>query len=97
MLIKGSKEYSAAQALANKLVRIADTDRIYCNSLWNIYDNELGLFIEKIMKLSGFAAEIAATVEKSMRNPYRSGAVARISSKQAWVIACAAIENGIEY
>ena len=96
MITKGTEQYSAAQSLANKLVRIADTDRIYCNSLWNIYDNELGIFIDKIMKLSGFAAEIAATVSKSMANPYRS-AVARISSKQAWCLACAAIENGIEY
>lgn len=97
MITKGTEQYSAAQNLANKLVRIADTDRIYCNSLWNIYDNELSIFIEKIMKISGFAAEIAATVSKSMANPYRSGAVARISSKQAWCLACAAIENGIEY
>ena len=97
MITKGTENYKKAQKLANNLVRIAETNRIYQNSMWNIYNNEMGMFIEKIMKLTCFAAEIAATVEKSMRNPYRSGAVAKISDKQAWILACAAIENNIEY
>ena len=46
------------------------------------------------MKLDAFAAKVAETINKTI-NPY-AAKVANVSSKQAWILACAAVENNIE-
>lgn len=89
-----TNDYKAKQNIARQIEDYANTDRIYQNSFFNIAFNDLGSFISKIMKLEVFAAQVAATVDKSM-NPYNRY-VAKVSSKQAWILACAAFENGIE-
>jgi hypothetical protein len=55
---------------------------------------KLATALENVMKLQGFASQVATSVNNNM-NPNRSKMVA-ISSKQAWIIACAMVENNIE-
>lgn len=87
--------YAAKQTVARKIEDYASTDRCYNNSFYEIAFNDFGKFIAEVMKLDIFAAKVAATIDKSM-NPYNRR-VANVSSKQAWVLACAAVENGIEF
>lgn len=53
----------------------------------------LSNFLREIAKIDCFAAKVAETVYSKM-SPF-SFQVARISSKQAWVLACAAVENNL--
>lgn len=94
MLTKGSQEYKKAQELANQIQNWADTERMHVTSFHNA-SIELGCLIHNIKKTDTFAAKIAETIEKSM-NPY-SYILARVSSKQAWVLACAAVELNINF
>ena len=83
------------QKMAQKLVEWAATERWNQNSFFNIALEDLAGFLQKIMALDCFAAKIAETVDKSI-NPYGHH-VANISEKQAWILACAAVENNIEF
>ena len=49
--------------------------------------------LREIAKIDCFAAKVAETVYSKM-SPF-SFQVARISSKQAWILACAAVENNL--
>lgn len=96
MLTKGSKEYKMAQRIANKLEDYASVERIkqsgwFMDAFYNVED-----FLNDIKKLNVFASEIAKTVANSMDRWGDTFKVARISSKQAWILACAAVENNIE-
>lgn len=96
MLTKGSKEYKVAQGIANKLEDYASVERIkqsgwFMDAFYNVED-----FLNDIKKLNVFASEIAKTVANSMDRWGNTFKVARISSKQAWILACAAVENNIE-
>ena len=88
-----TNDYKAKQSVARKIEDYAKTERR--NSFFNIAFEEFGRFICNIAALDCFAAKIAETVDKTM-NPY-GYKVASISSKQAWILACAAVENGIEF
>ena len=92
-VIKGTENYKKAQSLANELVRIASYERWNSNTLFNLFFNPLGNFLDKIKELDCFAAQVASTIESKM-NPY-GFKVANISSKQAWILACASVENNI--
>lgn len=94
MLVKGSKDYKKAQELANELVNIADYERRNNNSIFESYFNQLGSFLSRIESLDVFASKIAKSIDDKM-NPY-GFKVAYISSKQAWILACASIENNVE-
>ena len=94
MVIKGTQQYTAAQELANNLQRIASKQRWNDNTLFNLYFDPMANFLAKISEIEAFAAQVAKTILEKM-NPYGSQ-VAYISSKQAWILACAAIENNIE-
>lgn len=93
MITKGTEQYAKAQNLANGLVKIASKERWNDNTMFNLYFDPMARFLDSIEKLNVFASEIAKTVNKGM-NPYGKQ-VAYVSSKQAWVLACAAIENNI--
>lgn len=82
------------QKLAQELVQYANTDRWNENSFFNIALQALADFCQKVMELDCFAAKVAETVDKSIK-PFGNH-VATISEKQAWILACAAVENGIE-
>lgn len=90
-----TNDYKAKQTIARKIEDYAKTERWNNNSFFPIAFEELGQFIYAITKLDCFAAKVAETVDKSM-NPY-GFKVANVSSKQAWILACAAVENGIEF
>lgn len=86
--------YTAKQNIANALTKLAACNRNE-NSMFDIAFEKIGRFICAVKDQGGFAAQIAETVERSM-NPF-GYMVAKISSKQAWCLACAAVENGIEF
>lgn len=94
MIVKGTADYKKAQEIANEIKDAANQSRT--NRLaYEIYFDELGRFLMKISELNVFAAKVAQTIDKNM-NPY-SYTVARISDKQSWILATAAVENGIEF
>lgn len=95
MLVKGSKEYKVAGKLAKEIANTANVDRKNNNSYFNIAFEKLGFFLYEVKKLNVFASQISETVEKTMDTYGRK--VAFVSDKQAWVLACAAVENGIEW
>lgn len=90
---KGTENYKKAQILANELVKIASYERWNNNSLFELFYDRMGDFLDKIKELNCFAAQVATTIESKM-NPY-GFKIANISSKQAWILACASIENNI--
>lgn len=96
MITKGTENYAKAQKIANEIVVMAAYNRNgNGTSMMEMAFNKIGRLVAGIAELNCFAAQIAKTVDSSM-NPY-GYQVARISSKQAWILACAAIENGIEF
>ena len=54
----------------------------------------LSRFLYEIKRLNVFASKVAESIEGKMRN--RSPRVAKISEKQAWVLAFAAVEHNIK-
>lgn len=93
-VVKGTEAYAAAQKMANEIQGWAEKTRRYDNTYFNLGIEVLSRFLSKIQELDCFAAQIAKTVDASI-NVY-GYQVARCSSKQAWILACAAVENGIE-
>lgn len=94
-IVKGSAEYAQAQKIANELQYYAEKTRWNENHAFNLGFEAIGAFLSKIKAIDCFAAKIAETVDKTM-NPY-GYKVAAISSKQAWILACAAVENNIDF
>lgn len=93
MLVKGTLEYKKAQELADTITRKANTTKI--NSFFfDLAFDDLYRFIVKIKALDIFAAKVAETVDKGMTG--HSYYVAKVSDKQSWILACAAVENNIE-
>lgn len=89
-LIKGSENYKKAQSLANNIVWISSLTRGY--KKYDDYMADFENFIYKIESLGVFASDIAKSVEATLDKDYR---MARVSEKQSWIIACAAVENNI--
>ena len=73
------QEYKQAQKIANELVSLSENHNIYDHSYYQIAVETLSLFVNKIVGLGVFASKVASTISK----------------KQAWVLACAAVENGL--
>lgn len=65
----------------------------YNLQMYEVKTDVLSRFLRKIMALDVFAAKVAETVEKNCGCGFY---VAKVSGKQAWCIACAAVENNIE-
>ena len=85
-------DYSKKQIVANEIVRLASVSRVSSIN-YDYATDKLAAFLEKVMKLDVFAAQVATTVYNNCGHGYN---VANVSSKQAWIIACAAIEAGME-
>lgn len=82
-----------AQKLANTLTDYAALERRNNNFSFNLHYDEVARFMTNIKKLNVFASQVADTIESKMdAYGYK---LANISSKQAWILACAAVENGI--
>lgn len=92
-LVKGTADYKKAQNLANEITRVAGYQRWNNNTLFNLYFDPFFRFIMEIKNLGVFASKIAETID-SQANPY-GYQIARVSDKQAWILACAAVENNI--
>jgi hypothetical protein len=95
MITKGTEAYAQAQKVANKIQNYADMERWSNNSFFHIALEDLARFLSKVMDLDCFAAQIAKTVDNTING--HGFKVARCSSKQAWILACAAIENNIAF
>jgi hypothetical protein len=95
MITKGTPQYTAAQKVANELQAYAATNRWNQNSRFDAAYEAVGRLVYEVSKLGGFASQICITIEKTMSPMGKQ--VAFISSKQAWIIACAAVENNIEF
>lgn len=93
MITKGTAEYKQAQELANSLQFKADlnphSDRGF-DQEW-----ELEVILDAVIEANVFASQIAETVKKSVKTPYRR-TVAKMSSKQAWILAAGIVENNID-
>ena len=87
-----TNDYKLKQAVANQITYCASKSRIDRNA-YDYYTDLLSSLLDKVMKLDNFAAKVAETVDKTMCRKYT---VANCSSKQAWVIACAVVENNID-
>lgn len=89
-LVKGTENYKKAQNLAGMIEQSAHETQInirYSGTYaeWAVSD---------VLKMSGiFAVEIAKTIKASYEKYHKY----YISSKQAWILACALVENGITY
>ena len=94
-LVKGTADYKKAQELANEIVRVAGYQRKNNSTLFDLYFDPFFSFIMKIKNLGVFASKIAETID-SQANPF-GYQIARVSDKQAWILACAAVENNIEF
>jgi hypothetical protein len=94
MITKGTEDYKRAQNLANEIKLYANTD-VNNRSFFEIAFNKLSTLLDSVIKLNVFASNVAKTIDSKM-NPYNRQ-VAFVSDKQVWVIACAAIENNIEF
>lgn len=92
---KGTEAYAKAQKIANKIQQYADMERWNNHSFFGIALEELARFLNKIMSLDCFAAQIAKTIDSTI--DVYGFKVARCSSKQAWIVACAAVENNVEF
>ncbi len=95
MITKGSDEYKRAGQIANELMALAATNRWNDNSVFGMNYDKMGRAILQVAQIDSFAGQVAQTVEKSM-NPFGKQ-VAFCSSKQAWIIACAIVENNISF
>lgn len=83
-LVKGTPDYKKAQKLANAFC----DDAFYSRS--NILGGEFAWEVLcEARKLEGFAKEVAKTIEEK-HHKYN---VYYVSDKQAWIIACALIEQ----
>ena len=93
MIAKGTQEYKMAAELAKRIEMNSHCPRTESN--FDPLFERFARFVYNLTKIGGFAGEVAKTVDSSL-NPH-SYTWCRISSKQAWILACAAIENKIEY
>ena len=93
MITKGTEEYKMAQQMAGQIERAAKQSHV--SSYFEMYFEQLSSFLNKVMSLDCFAAQVAKTIDSKMDG--YSYYVASVSSKQAWILACAAVENNIEF
>ena len=92
MITKGTENYKRASELANELMRLANVSR-RDTSYFDLAFEKLGRALNEVSGTGTFAADIAKTVDSTM-NVY-GGQVAKLSTKQAWCLACCMVELGI--
>jgi hypothetical protein len=94
MLQKGTENYKKAQKIANDLIWSSEVTKI-SSMEFEMYFEKISRFLLSIKNTNTFGSKIAETIDNAME-PY-SYQVAKISDKQAWILACTAVENNIEY
>ena len=96
-----SERYKATQDLANEIQGWANKDARFIQGgaggvkLYSQEDVSLGRYLSSVQKHGGFAGDVAASVAKTVQYGRHYGTVAKMSSKQAWVLAKAGIEHAI--
>lgn len=94
MVTKGTQNYKKAQEIANELSSYAKASK----NFYNGYEMSVDKIAHFTMALRdakvGFASQVAETIYNSCGTGFTA---ARISDKQAWICACAAVENNIEF
>ena len=96
-----SERYKATQDLANEIQGWAGKDAQFLQgtsggvNLYSQADESLGRYLSSVQKHGGFAGDVAASVAKTVQYGPHYGTVAKMSSKQAWVLAKAGIEHAI--
>lgn len=88
MLQKGTKDYRKAQLMAN-LFEDACLDRKH----YELFGMFLEEAVHDIVKLNCFGAQVAQTIITAIEKY----GMPRVSSKQAWILACTAAEQGWYY
>ena len=91
--INHSSNKLEAQELSNRLQQIASYERWNNNNSYEMHFNPFYRFLSRIINLNVFASNVAKTIDEKCTYP--SFKIANMSSKQAWILACAAIENNI--
>ena len=97
--IMTTEQTNQAKKVANTLEYVSNLNEWNDNHYWNLYYNDVYRFLMEIQKLDCFAANVAKTVydrAESWAKQTRRSVMPKLSSKQAWCIACAAVENNIE-
>ena len=101
MITKGTEEYRMAGELARKLYSYANTstsaryERAAREAMVDRFRIGISIFCDGVESLNVFASNIAKTVNASTRTAKYQAAF--MSEKQAWCLACAAIEGGVDY
>jgi hypothetical protein len=96
-----SERYKATQELANEIQDWANEDSRFINgttggvTLYSQADESLGRYLDSVQKHGGFAADVAKSVSKTVQYGAHYGTVAKMSSKQAWILAKAGVEHAI--
>ena len=90
-----TQDYKTKQFVARKIEEVAAIQRWNDNYSFNLYFNDFANLLNSVTKLGSFASKVSETVEKNM-NPY-GYKIAQVSKKQAWIIACAIVDNNIDY
>ena len=94
-----TEQTNQAKKVAKTLEYVSNLNEWNDNHYWNLYYNDVYRFLMDIQKLDCFAANVAKTVydrAESWAKQTRRSVMPKFSSKQAWCIACAAVENNIE-
>lgn len=94
MLQKGTENYKKAQEIAFYIESESKNGRNDDLS-YELSCDRIARFLVKVKETNTFASKIAETIEKNMDTCTKQ--VAYISDKQAWILACCAVENKIEY
>ena len=94
MLVKGSADYKKAQKLAEEIEGAAQCTKRN-REYFDVEFAAVEKFLNEIKSLNVFASNIAETVLNTMS--FQNFQVAKISNKQNWTLACAAVENNIEF
>ena len=95
------EKYKATQNLANELQSWANQDATFIQEesgrlhIHDSPDRSLGYYLDEVQKHGGFAANVAASVAKTHRYGRHYGTVAKMSNKQAWILAKAGVEHAI--
>ena len=103
MITKGTQEYEKASKLARLITSAAGNtgyaryEKAQAMDQKDFDDRTLRAFLKRIEVLGVFASKIAESVLATMSCTKPYAPVALCSSKQAWCLACAAVEANISF
>lgn len=95
-----TEQLQETKKLANLLQSLSGCDRWNNNSRFTMFYDPMYRFLAAVEKTDTFGAKVANSVRAKAEDYEKRAkkmAFPFFSSKQAWCIACAAIENGIEF